>query len=317
MKISVCMGIYNGEKYIEEQLYCIMRQTVQPDEVILCDDCSRDGTVQIVKEFIVRNHLQERWKLLQNQENMGNPGNYYHVMSLCTGDVVFLADQDDIWCNKKVERLVGILKRYPEVNCVCCKFGLVDKAGSEVHAIMGPAKVHGEGRVYKITVEQLFYKCEWSGMVLAYRNGWYRQWFDELQRRTDAWKQIPHDFLISARAAEEYTFYQLDEKLAYLRRHDSNGDVEAYRLSRRLNKRRKMQEISDYLHFLQAFAEGEVLHTREGREALMEKLQSMQARYGALKSGRIGKVLGNAWKNRKNVRLATAICDEVIVKGKD
>ena len=45
MTISVCMGIYNGEKYIEKQLDSIFRQTRKADEVILCDDCSMDGTV--------------------------------------------------------------------------------------------------------------------------------------------------------------------------------------------------------------------------------------------------------------------------------
>ena len=55
------MGIYNGEKYIEEQLDSILRQTRRAEEVILCDDCSTDRTVEIVRLFIERNGLQESY----------------------------------------------------------------------------------------------------------------------------------------------------------------------------------------------------------------------------------------------------------------
>ena len=52
MRISVCMGVYNGEKYIKEQLESIRLQTRQPDEVILCDDRSTDTTCQVVDEYL-------------------------------------------------------------------------------------------------------------------------------------------------------------------------------------------------------------------------------------------------------------------------
>ena len=54
MRISVCMGVYNGEKYIKEQLESIRLQTRQPDEVILCDDRSTDTTCQVVDEYLTK-----------------------------------------------------------------------------------------------------------------------------------------------------------------------------------------------------------------------------------------------------------------------
>ena len=63
MTVSVCMGIYNGEKYIEEQLDSILRQTRRAEEVILCDDCSTDRTVEIVRLFIEKHGLGESWRL--------------------------------------------------------------------------------------------------------------------------------------------------------------------------------------------------------------------------------------------------------------
>ena len=148
MTVSVCMGIYNGEKYIEEQLDSILRQTRRAEEVILCDDCSTDRTVEIVRLFIERNGLQESWRLYCNGENRGYPGNFYYVMGLCTGDVVFLADQDDVWAATKLERMCMVLEGHPEADVLACKFGLMDGAGERIHAVMAPSHSLGTGRLH-------------------------------------------------------------------------------------------------------------------------------------------------------------------------
>ena len=57
--ISIAMATYNGERYIEKQLYSILNQTVPADEIIICDDCSSDNTVKIVEEYINNKHLQD------------------------------------------------------------------------------------------------------------------------------------------------------------------------------------------------------------------------------------------------------------------
>lgn len=175
MTVSVCMGIYNGEKYIEEQLDSILRQTRRAEEVILCDDCSTDRTVEIVRLFIERNGLQESWRLYCNGENRGYPGNFYYVMGLCTGDVVFLADQDDIWAETKLERMCAVLEGHPEADVLACKFGLMDGEGERIHAVMAPSHSLGTGKLRQVGLREIFRKYQWPGMVLAYRNGWYRE----------------------------------------------------------------------------------------------------------------------------------------------
>ena len=49
--VSIAMTTYNGEKYLKEQLYSIHTQTYKNMEVIVCDDCSKDTTVEILKEY--------------------------------------------------------------------------------------------------------------------------------------------------------------------------------------------------------------------------------------------------------------------------
>ena len=82
MRISVCMGVYNGEKYIKEQLESIRLQTRQPDEVILCDDRSTDTTCQVVDEYLTEHSELTGWSFLHNEKNLGYPENFYHVMGI-------------------------------------------------------------------------------------------------------------------------------------------------------------------------------------------------------------------------------------------
>lgn len=307
MTVSVCMGTYNGETYIEQQLNTILRQTKAPEEVILCDDGSTDNTVSIIERFIRKNGLDGKWKLYRNKINKGYPSNFYYACSLCNEEIVFLADQDDIWENDKIEKMCRVMEKNPGAKSVCCKFNLMDEKEQEIHSIMAPTHAHETGEVRNVPVEEIFYKCQWPGMVMAYRRDWYESW-------TKGNYQIPHDFLIAARAAEEGGFFQLDETLAYHRRHDHNTGGEEHHIRKLLNRDRKLKEIRDYLQILQQFLKEEVLATHTAKLLLNRKTTVMQQREAALQSGRISAVIKNAWKNRKYVRLATAVCDVIIVK---
>lgn len=316
MTISVCMGIYNGRKYIEEQLDCIRKQTLQPDEVILCDDGSTDGTREFLQDYLARHDGLSGWKLIFNEENKGYPGNFYHAMEQCTGDVVFLADQDDMWDVHKIERMVAIMQEREAIKVLGCTFGLIDGSDETIHTVMAPTTQQDTGAVRDISIRQVFYKCEWPGMVLAYRNSWYQsipQKCDVSEEQRQERARIPHDFYLCARAAEEHGFYQLEERLAYHRRHENNTGGEEHRIGRLLNKERKLKEIRDYNEILEHFSKGKVMQTAEGRDALETKCESMRGRYEALASGKMRKVIGNAWKHRGEVRMATLLCDVLIV----
>lgn len=307
MTVSVCMGVYNGARYITEQLYSILHQTRQPDEVIICDDVSTDDTVEIVQAFIRDNGLEATWKLYCNQENKGYPSNFFYACGLCTKEIVFLADQDDIWHEEKIARMCEVFAENPEANAVCCKFGLIDAEGKDIQTIMAPTHSKESKQLREVSVKDIFYRNEYPGMVVAYRNAWAEEWLP-------ADSKIPHDFLICVRAAEENAFRQLDMELAYHRRHDNNAGGEEHRITRLLNRERKLKEIEKYLEMLEAFRTENLLKTANGKKALGSKLESMQARLNALKSGSVGKVIKNARRHREEVRLSTVICDVMIAK---
>lgn len=315
MIISVCMGIYNGEKYIEQQLISLLEQTRAVDEVILCDDGSEDNTVDIVERFIRDNKREGCWKLYQNLERKGYPANFYYAMSLCAGDVVFLADQDDVWSVNKISKMCDVFAGHPEVKSVCCKFGLIDAKGQKIRSIMTPTWSRESGQIRNVTIDDVFYKCEWPGMVMAYRREWYEQKIIKWNREGSKLYEmnIPHDFLVAAWAAEDKGFFQLDVELAWHRRHENNTGEEEQRITKLINKERKVKEIKTYLQYLELFKTYNVLQTECGKIALNHKYFMMKGRLEVLLSGRIWLSIKNVWKNRKGTRFVTAICDILII----
>lgn len=100
MKISIAMATYNGSKYILEQLNSFAAQTRLPDELIICDDCSVDNTIEIIEEFKLTSPFSIT--LFQNETNLGYVKNYEKVLRLCEGEIIFLSDQDDVWFEDKL-----------------------------------------------------------------------------------------------------------------------------------------------------------------------------------------------------------------------
>lgn len=86
--ISIAMTTYNGEKYIERQLESIFSQTLPVDEIIICDDNSKDRTIEIIGRFIEKNQT-DKIRLVHNQENLGYIRNFYKAISLTKGDYIF------------------------------------------------------------------------------------------------------------------------------------------------------------------------------------------------------------------------------------
>lgn len=97
--ISLIMATYNGGRFLKEQLDSIYNQTLVPDEVIVCDDCSSDSTVEILAQYARDKGL--RYEV--NSKSLGVNENFYKALSLATCDYIAICDQDDIWLPQKIE----------------------------------------------------------------------------------------------------------------------------------------------------------------------------------------------------------------------
>jgi glycosyltransferase involved in cell wall biosynthesis len=122
---SIAMCTYNGEKYIEEQLQSIIQQTMEPDEIIICDDCSQDNTVSIIKHTLEK--WSGKWQLIVNEKNLGYKKNFQKAITLCSGDIIYLSDQDDVWDLKKIEIMSQTFADYPNAVLVFHDASLVNE----------------------------------------------------------------------------------------------------------------------------------------------------------------------------------------------
>ena len=98
--ISIALCTYNGEQYLAEQLQSLFDQTQKPDEIVISDDGSTDGTLNIIKQFQDMNVVPIR--LWTHEQNIGVYKNFIHCIEQCKGDIVFTCDQDDYWMPDKL-----------------------------------------------------------------------------------------------------------------------------------------------------------------------------------------------------------------------
>ena len=122
--ISVALCTYNGERFLSRQLTSIQQQTISPYELIVCDDCSTDSTIEIVRAFAASVAFPVR--ITRNEHNLGFVANFERAIRLCRGDLIALCDQDDIWYPIRLERSLEEFTADPEVGFVFSDADIID-----------------------------------------------------------------------------------------------------------------------------------------------------------------------------------------------
>jgi glycosyltransferase involved in cell wall biosynthesis len=213
MKISVCIATYNGEKYIKEQLLSILNQIDSTDEVIVSDDSSTDKTIDIIKSFD-----DSRIKIFENNTFFNPVFNFENALNNCTGDLIFLSDQDDIWHAKKVLIVKKYLEKWDVIVTDCA---IINENGSIVSDSFFDLNKSKKGLFSNII------KNSYLGCCMAFR----RSAMDEALPFP---KNIPmHDIWLGFVFELFCKVKFLDMQLIYYRRHGGNasaaGDKSPYR----------------------------------------------------------------------------------------
>ena len=104
--ISIAMTTYNGEKYLREQIDSILKQTYRDFELIICDDCSKDNTRKILKEYET---IDKRIHIYLNESNLGFKKNFEKAISFCKGEYIAFSDQDDVWEDWKLQESIDAI----------------------------------------------------------------------------------------------------------------------------------------------------------------------------------------------------------------
>lgn len=126
MKFSVAMCTYNGADFLSDQLESIIAQSRQPDEIVVCDDGSTDETQTLLSQFAAMSPVLV--SLHFNEKNLGSVKNFEKAIKLCSGDVIALSDQDDVWRADKLQLIEDAFRNAPKAGLVFSDAEIVDES---------------------------------------------------------------------------------------------------------------------------------------------------------------------------------------------
>ena len=208
MKISVCIATYNGEKYIAQQLNSIIPQLCEDDEIIISDDMSSDGTIDIISSF-----NDPRITVILNKNPDGYAGNFENALRHATGDYIFLCDQDDVWLPNKIAVCTSYLNR---------SYDLVVHDAIVTDEFLNPII---ESRNEQFNVRNGFLnniiKTNYLGCCFAFKKSVLEYCLPFPPNRV----LCKHDAWITWCAESKFKTIVIDEQLIYYRRHSNNAST--------------------------------------------------------------------------------------------
>ena len=107
MNISIALATFNGSRFIQRQIESILSQTLLPNELIINDDCSDDNVLDNIKSYMRDDN--PFFKISRNPVRLGFIKNFEAALRACSGDIIFICDQDDFWHPHKIERMTSML----------------------------------------------------------------------------------------------------------------------------------------------------------------------------------------------------------------
>ncbi|MCJ7933545.1 MAG: glycosyltransferase family 2 protein [Chryseobacterium sp.] len=217
MKTSVALCTYNGEKYITSQLNSILSQTIAVDEIIVCDDGSSDSTMDIVQLY--KEKHPSVFKVYRNEKNLRSVKNFEKAISLCTHEIIFLSDQDDVWENNKVEAHLNYFGQHPNIQVIATNGYCIDNHDEkkEMYSFWDvPAIAKSTDTDYTIrdTLSKVANIATGASMSLR------KSFLPEIIPFPNA-PHLHHDEWMAFIASQKDAFAMLNEKLFSYRIHDS------------------------------------------------------------------------------------------------
>lgn len=295
MVISIAMSVYNGAAYITEQLDSIKKQKRPADEVIIVDDGSIDNTVDIVCDYINANKLFT-WKLFQNSKNIGYICNFRKAISLCSGDIIFTADQDDRWKETKILEIMNIFASIPETKVIGTSVSFIDGNGNGIKREYVPYNLSCSefNNITNIPIYRIIEKNYMPGCTLAFRAEIAKEYIDSGN------EYVQHDWAVELLGSIHGGLYWYSSELVDYRLHENNtvglGKVtqNCFRYAQATIRTWK-EYLKSLYHRTQFLKNAEISITAEN----WEHINFNEERCMAVKKRSLGAYIKNLLKNRK------------------
>ena len=219
--ISVVLATYNGAVYINDQLESLLKQTQMADEVLICDECSTDNTVEIVNNF-VQVHGLINWKVIIDKQNKGWKRNFLDLFFMAHGNYIFYCDQDDVWSSDKIENMIRAFNSNKNILCLSCRYNSIDQDGKIIEFTVDE-KPQNTKMVSEINLNDRRFFVTPSGCTLAIRK--------DLLKYIDCnfYDVGGTDSVLCRTAALIRGFYDIDDSLMYHRFHIQNATIDISR----------------------------------------------------------------------------------------
>ncbi|MGH8163306.1 MAG: glycosyltransferase family 2 protein, partial [Rhodanobacteraceae bacterium] len=137
MSASVVLCTFNGVRFLPALWDNLLAQTRLPDEIVVRDDASRDGTwekLQSLRVAAVARGIDV--SLARNPENLGYAKNFETALADASGDILFLCDQDDLWHPGKLSTMLARFEQCPRLTLLHADARLIDAAGNDMRCTL-------------------------------------------------------------------------------------------------------------------------------------------------------------------------------------
>lgn len=260
IKISIVMATYNGEKFIREQLDSFSNQTILPDELVVCDDCSSDNTLAILQEYKAKASFNVI--ILKAEKNQGSTKAFELAVKKATGDWIFFSDQDDVWSSNKIEEfLIAIDSNENNLGLVYSDYEVVDENLNALDKNLYVAFDYKNPIIETENAWKLFLKtCAISGCIMAVKK--------EVIENALPFNSVIHDRWIVFVASMTSKIKYIDKKLFFYRQHASQQIGINYTKTNEIDAEKALYYFKESINF-----EKEVLHFVEKRELFKDRLK--------------------------------------------
>ena len=214
-QIDILMATYNGEKYLKEQIDSILNQTYTNFRLIISDDCSKDSTRQIIKEYAKKD---KRIISYFQEKNLGYVKNFEFLLKKVENEIYMLSDQDDFWLPNKIENTYNKMQE-TNADLVFTDLEVVDKDLKMMYPSFNDymkltRKIEKYKNSYKL---QYLYNCV-TGCTLMSK----RKFLNLILPLPTESKYAIHDTWIASTVANKGKVEYLDEKTIKYRQHGTN-----------------------------------------------------------------------------------------------
>jgi glycosyltransferase involved in cell wall biosynthesis len=247
--VSVCIPVYNGEKYIKYTIESVLNQTYKNIEIIISDNCSTDNTIKIVESYD-----DKRIKLYKNEQNFGMLLNHINCLKFSSGKYLKLLYCDDIIHDNCIEEMVTVMEKNPDVNLCSVNFSHIDR---DNNIISKPILNIKDGKyesinIYKgLLINGNIIGCP-SGTIIR-KSSFNKNTFSEKRRYMG-------DYDLWIRICKDSNYYFLDKPYMFFRVHND---------SMTNNKISSIERVIDFYDILNTYIDNNIFNEMEIQDAYL------------------------------------------------